>query len=512
MTFNFLYVCLSFASGAIAVTAWAPLGWYPVGLTGFAILFYLVRQSKTALEAGLYGALFGLGLHGFGHGWAFTALHSKAGMSLFEASIGMSVFLIYLSAHTALPSILFKLVRGRNAQRLAFDVSGFAGLLTLGEWVRSQLFNGFTSLSLGYSLLDTWLAGVLPILGLYGLSFLGFYLSGLLAILITTQSARKPALAKVIGVLSLAWLSTQITWTQPFGPPVTFKLIQLNVPQTEKFEPQYQYQHASRLVDLITASRADLIITPETAFTMFMNEVPPELVDRLRYFSRSTESHLFLGVATQSASSDGYNSMLHFRPNSIEGRIAQYNKIYLMPFGEYSPAGFSWFTDKLQVPLKDMSAGDIDQKPFEITKGAHTQRIGTLICHDDLTSALARYWAPSAGLLINPGNLAWFENSLAIPQRLEIVRVRAMEIGRPILRTANTGDTAHIAANGKVIKQLPVEQTGVLDGEVQPMTGLTPFTSLGNYPALALCVIAIIALACEPSLRRVLRRPELKAD
>ncbi|MDO8892968.1 MAG: apolipoprotein N-acyltransferase [Sulfurimicrobium sp.] len=155
---------------------------------------------------------------------------------------------------------------------------------------------------------------------------------------------------------------------------------------------------------------------------------------------------------------------------------------------EYSPTGFSWFTGSLNIPLKDMSPGGRNQAPFALG----IQRVGTLICHEDLTGQEVRRWLPSATLLLNPSNLAWFEGSLAIGQRLQIVRMRALESGRPILRVTNTGVTAQIDAQGRVLGRLPVSVEGVLSGTVQPQQGVTPYGRWGDWPAVlasAMCVL-----------------------
>ena len=482
-------VAVAVLLGAFAVLAWDPFGWWPIALLSYASLFWLVSNSRTVRQAGITGLAFGMGLHLFGSGWVFGALHSKAGMGLIPAVLSTAIFVVYLALFTAIPCFLWHVLFKRDKARapltrdstfswLAATVA-FAALLTLVEWSRGLFFNGFTSLALGYSLIDTWLAGYVPVLGLYGLSWIGLCISGMLVVLISGD--RKVKVASLIVLLALAGTGlalNQLVWTQPFGAPLRYRLIQSNIAQEHKFNPLYMRQQTQRLVDMIERQPADLIVTPETAFPMFLNELPEDILSGLQQFSQRTGSHVFLGIATIAADSDGYNSLIHIAPD--QSGIARYNKIRLMPFGEYTPAGFGWFTDSLSIPLKDMSSGAVDQEPFTLG----TQRIGTLICHEDLTGQEVRRWLPTASLLLNPSNLAWFERSLAIGQRLQIVRMRALESGRPILRVANTGITAAIDARGRVLARLPAAEEGILSGVVQPVQGQTPYARWGDGPVI----------------------------
>lgn len=169
----------------------------------------------------------------------------------------------------------------------------------------------------------------------------------------------------------------------------------------------------------------------------------------------------------------------HFRPSSLSSVVGNSTTL-TSSIGEYAPAGLAWFTQRMSVPLNDQTAGSVDQPPFVLNGGVIPVRVGTLICHEDLSQTDARRWAGQVELLINPGNLAWFEGTLALPQRLQVAQARALETGRPILRTTNTGVTAHIDGHGRVVARLPPGAAGVLSGFVQPTAGLTPFARFGN--------------------------------
>lgn len=141
-----------------------------------------------------------------------------------------------------------------------------------------------------------------------------------------------------------------------------------------------------------------------------------------------------------------------------------------------------------------------------MNKGGELIRVGTLICHEDLSQADARRWAGEVGLLINPGNLAWFEGTWALPQRLQVAQIRALEIGRPLLRTTNTGVTAHIDGKGRVVAQLPLDVGGVLSGVVQPTTGPTPFARFGNLLVFGMAVVLLLLSALMVCVRSAHRK------
>lgn len=474
-------------------------------MTCYATLFWILLQANSVMRATAFGLAFGIGLHGFGHGWIFTALHDKVGLGLMGSSLSTLIFILYNATFTAVPCGLFSYLRlkGRAQPKASTTLTtfilttSFASVLALGEYGRTLFFNGFTSLSLGFSLVDTWFAGFAPIGGVYLVSWVGFLVASLLVLLIDHGSRRSIVLAAMGALIGVGWYLSGVNWVYPMGSPLSFRLLQSNVSQEKKFDPQYQAQHAEHLTQLIEQHTADIIATPETAFPLFLHQLPVGMLARLQGFSERGASHLMLGIATIKADSDGYNTVLHISPSEqapgagAPVGISQYRKVHLMPFGEYSPMGFGWFTRNLAIPLKDLGVGPSDQSPF--TVGA--QRLGTLICHEDFVGVDARRWVQGtqdATILINPSNLAWFDGTLAIEQRIQIVRMRALEVGRPILRVANTGVTAYIDPFGKIKARLPTGEESVLSGYVQGFSGMTLYGQWGDGLLLFLLLSSLL--------------------
>ena len=509
----FLSLITAGAFGSLAVLGWTPWAWWPIAVLSYSVLFLQLVRETTIWRGLAIGFAFGIGLHSTGHGWIFDTLHQKTGLGFVPALLSTALFIAYLAIFTSLSCGLFVWIQTR--QRRSFQLhkisstlavnsnislllaACFASTLSAGEYGRSLLFNGFTSLSLGYALIDTWLAGFGPIGGVYLVGWVGFFCIAVMIRGITGSVLDRLIGGSVVSVIAVAGVTlSNVSWVQPIGMSLSFRLLQTNVAQGRKFDSGYIREQALNLIQLIEKKRADLIVTPETAFPQFLSDLPDGALDRLQKFSEKRDSNLFLGIATAAANSDGYNSVLHLQPKATEHSanaekpIFQYQKVRLMPFGEYSPRGFDWFTKNLAIPLKDLSSGSENQTSFEVG----SQRIGTLICHEDLVSSEALRWvrqATGASILINPSNLAWFEGSIAIEQRLQIVRMRALEIGRPILRVANTGVTAHINHLGKVESRLPSEYESELFGQVQGVAGLTPFVRWGDLLYLTLSLLCV---------------------
>lgn len=467
----------------------------------YGTLFLLINSSPSALAAGTTGLLFGAGLHIVGHGWVYTTMTHHVAIGEMAALFTSAILLIGLALFTALPCTVYCFIL-RDCQHtppiIWARTSLFASLMTIGEIARSMVFERFSSLSLGYGLIDTWLTGMAPVIGSYGLGWFGFWMVAHGAEALTCLRCFKwnplnllrYGLTTTVVVL-VAWALQQHRWTIPGTSPLSFRLIQPNTTQGDKFAPELKTKITNQVVNLLTAKPADLIVAPETAFPMYWHELPSGALSALQDFANRTASHLIFGIATTDSQSGGHNSMTHLESGS--STVTQYNKIHLFPFGEYSPVGFSWITDSLAIPMNDLTPGTVAQTPFTVAKNHRAFQIGTLICHENMLSDEARALAARVDLLINPSNMAWVDGTLAMAQNLQITRMRALEVGRPILRVANTGDTALILASGELAQRVPPGETTSMYGQVFGETGLTPYTSLGDWSVWFLCFLSISA-------------------
>jgi apolipoprotein N-acyltransferase len=246
-------------------------------------------------------------------------------------------------------------------------------------------------------------------------------------------------------------------------------------------------------------AHADLIALPESVFPVPVEFVPPQFIERFESYARTERTALVFGVFIEDPPGAYYNSAVGIDP--LQARPARYSKRHLVPFGEFIPWGFRWFVDAMTIPIGDQQRGAAVQPPMKLAN----QRIAVNICYEDLFGdVIADAWkgAEAPTLMLNLSNLAWFEGSLALPQHLQISRMRVLETQHPMLRATNTGATAIIDAAGRVTAALPFETAGALNGTVQGVQGLTPFLGWGNGPALAVAFVFALAALVAARLRR----------
>jgi apolipoprotein N-acyltransferase len=468
---------LSSGLGAFCVLGFAPFDAYfavwPAPTLALGGLFLLCRSAATARQAMLLGLAWGAGCFLFGVSWIYVSLSQFAGMAAPAAAAATLLFCLYLSLFPALVGGAFRRGRSKGLR----DVPLFAGLWTLGEWLRGTLFTGFPWLAVGYSQSPpSPLAGWASVLGVYGVGFI-VALAGALLV----AAGRRPAtwLALLL-LLAAGLLLRAMDWTQPAGAPVTVSLLQGNVPQSLKWDPKRLPLSIETYLRLARDNPARLTVLPETALPLYFNEVPRDVLRGL-----TGHGDALIGVAVGTTDGGYTNGAVALTPQLA---ASAYAKRHLVPFGEYPPPGFAWFFRFARIPMSDFTAGRPRQEPLL----AAGQRIAPNICYEDLFGEELLGALPAATLLVNLSNTAWFGDSLAQPQHLQIAQLRAIETGRVMLRATNTGMTAMVAADGTVAASLPPFTAAALVVQAQGRSGLTPFARWGNLLALLLAAAACL--------------------
>jgi apolipoprotein N-acyltransferase len=359
---------------------------------------------------------------------------------------------------------------------------------TLTEWLRGWVLSGFPWLALGYSQLDSTIRGYAPVIGVYGVSLVVATTAGaLIAVLLGSKLARGLG-ALVIAVL---WIAGSVLWRQEWTTPreaaVSVALVQGAVPQTMKWQEGVLERTQQLYLDLSRPHfGADIVVWPEVAIPA----VEARLRDYLGLVRSEAEragSSMMIGLLRiDPQSGEYYNAIGAWSP-----REQWYYKRRLVPFGEYFPVPAfvrNWMR-LMSLPNSDFAAGSDSQPPFEVAG----QTLAPTICYEDAYGVEQLPLVRRASLLINVSNDAWFGDSTAPHQHLDISRMRALESGRPMLRTTNDGITALITHDGRVMAQLPQFEPGVLTGSLVPRDGLTPYVRWGNWPVLALIVAGLLA-------------------
>jgi apolipoprotein N-acyltransferase len=481
---------VAFVAGAAMVPAFAPLEWFPLALVALAVLTHLWLAAPGPRAAAALGFAFGMGMFLVGVSWVYISLHRYGAMPAPLAAIATLGFCAILAAYPALAGALQARFRVPPALRAALVIPA---LWTLGEFLRATLFTGFPWLALGSAAIDTPLAGFAPLGGVYATSLAVASAAGLLWCVAAGHArwAAIPAFA-ILGIAGA--VLRPIEWTAPAGAPFAASLVQGNVPQDLKFDPARYARTLEVHARLAEESRARLIVLPETAVPRMLDSVDPAYLERLRILAARNGGDLLLGAPTRLAAGSYLNSVASFGASPTQ----LYHKQHLVPFGEFVPPGFGWVVRVLSIPLADFSRGAATQRPLAVAG----QRVAVNICYEDAYGGELIRQLPEATLLVNVSNVAWFGDSLAPAQHLQIARARALETGRMHLTSTNTGITAAIGADGRVRARLPQFVEGRLDVEVQGYAGATPYVRFGDAPALALAALVLAAAALVARVRR----------
>ena len=476
-------------AGAAAVFAFAPFGYWPLQLLSLAWLFYQVGIDMSPKRATLLGWAYGFGWSVAAIHWLYIAMNRFGGMAGPLAALAVCLMGAYMGLFAALATGVASWLRRRwSLPLMAFALVLLPLCWGLSEWVRGWLFTGFPWVVSGYAHTNGPLHGYAPVLGVYGTGALAALCAATLTLL--TQARRRIAALAVLGVTVIGGLGLgQVAWTHAEGKPIKVRLLQGNVAQSEKFSPERVEASLKLFQDMVRAAPADLIATPETAIVLFPQQLPPDYLPSLHDFARQSGSSLMLGMPLADSETDYANSAVGVGPDGASAY--RYDKHHLVPFGEFVPAGFRWFVDLMRIPLGDFHRGNAIQAPFVVKD----QAILPNVCYEDLfgeeIATQIRDGARPATILLNVSNLAWYGESIAIAQHLQISRMRSLETGRPMLRATNTGATAVIDGRGNIAAQLTPYTRGTLAYDVQGMAGNTPYILCGNFLFLGLAALGL---------------------
>ena len=469
---------LALVLGALTVFGFAPFHLFWLPWLTLALLFALWHMAASAKQVFALGLAFGLGLYCVGIYWIYISLHTFGGMPWWFASFCTFCLCAFMA--------LFPATAGWLAKRMGQLYWTAPLLWALSDWVRSWIFTGFPWLTLGYSQAPTSpLCGYLPVLGVYGVSALTALLAAGLCLIVSHGPRRKQALLAVMVMLVSGSLLTMVAWTRPVGQPIRVALLQGNISQTIKWSPEHAQQTLRQYLDMVRQTQARLIVLPETALPVLSEQLDPAYLGALGQHAQAMHGDILLGVVEVRQNSY-YNSAI-----SVGSAPSQsYAKSHLVPFGEYIPlkAVFGWiYRDLLNMPLSDLSRGDSKQA---LTLAG--QHIGVNICYEDVFGEEIAQQLPQAELLVNMSNDAWYGQSFAADQHMQFSQVRAIETGRMVLRSTNTGATAIIDKGGRVIQHAPHDQALILLGDAQSYQGVTPYVSWKNSAFLLLACFGLV--------------------
>jgi apolipoprotein N-acyltransferase len=505
------------------------------------------QQGQSAWRQGAFiSAMFATSAMAATWGWLYVSMHTYGGLPSWLAALAVLLLAaglsIYFAAAGGVWVALFRrtilsarLTEGRYATQtdgmtLAEFKQGLLGILlfcalwTMAELCRGQLLTGFPWGAGGYAHLKSTLAGYAPWLGVYGMGAIAAWVAMGVPVVVSSLMAGRTKAWLMLGlilimvsvVIPIGLQNSGAEFTQAAGK-LKVRLLQGNIPQDEKFIPGQGVQQALTWYgEQLLANTEPLVVTPETAIPVLPQQLSPPYWQAIKnkYAPPLAQDQLAdqkpdqlpapLPVGPQTAliglpmgaAGVGYtNSALALGPEEVAYR---YDKLHLVPFGEYVPPFFQWFVRMMNMPLGDFAQ---DRPPAGVLTW-QGQRLLPQICYEDLFGEeMARYFvnpeeAPT--VFVNMSNLAWFGDTTAIPQHVAISRMRALEFQRPILRATNTGLTGLVDAKGEVTASLPNFTRGSLVLEFEGRVGLTPYAYWTSHWGLAplwwLCIAIVLFL------------------
>ncbi|OIO71209.1 MAG: apolipoprotein N-acyltransferase [Zetaproteobacteria bacterium CG1_02_53_45] len=468
---------MALALGGLMPFAFSPYDYAWLAIPVLAGWLWLICQGS----AFRVGYAFGFGWFGFGAWWLAPTLHTFGHLPWLAAAFCVML----VGAVMALLPALWAWTAAKVAGKSGWILVSFPLAAVAFEWLRGHIFTGLPWTALGNLMLDTPAVGWAAWFGVYGMALLPALIAASL-LLILTPEAKKWGGFGLLAATLLILLAPRPEVAD--GGTYRAALVQGNIPQDQKWDAAFVNETMSRYAGLSAeaAQSSDVIIWPEAAVPFFLSRATG-WDEWLRGEISSWRTPLLFGGLKVTGESTANNGLFAHDPQQTERQFA--GKQHLVPFGEYVPA---W------IPFLHVLVPEIaDFRPAEdsgvvAARGIH---YGALICYESLFPEQARLRVEhGAQVLVNITNDAWYGTTPAAWQHFQAARMRAVETGRYVLRAANTGITAIIGPDGKVIKSLPWWTTAALQGEFRLIDTRTRYVQWGDAPLLVTLLLFIIPL------------------
>ncbi|UTH75385.1 apolipoprotein N-acyltransferase [Chromobacterium sp. IIBBL 290-4] len=474
-------------AGALTLFSFAPYRMFwlmPLCLAALAELAQ--REPKRAFWLGY---VWGVAAYVSNFHWIYASLHDVAGLPAWIAAPLVLLLPVYLGLYPGLAAWLA--CRAHPSPWVRWLIA-FPAAWELGEWLRSWVLTGFPWAAAGYSqITESPLAGYAPLGGIHLVSFLTALAAGALTML--ARAKMRGRLAILIGAAVLlgsgAWLR-DVEWTTPIGKPLTVALAQGNIAQDLKWSPENLENSLLTYYRQVALTRADLMILPETALPLFLDDLPSGYLTMLRGEAKRANMSVASGIPRRTPDGRGY---LNAVTTLTDPKMPYYAKDHLVPFGEFVPLPglIGWIYQHMNMPLSGFSHGGANQEPLTLAG----QKVAFNVCYEDSFGEELIDPASRANILANVSNLAWFGKSEAMSQHLQLSQARALETGRYVLRATNTGMTAIIRPDGEIAAVAAPFTVQVLTGFAESRQGLTPYMRVGNLPTVLACgALLLLAL------------------
>lgn len=479
---------LAYFAGASTSLAFAPYGAWPLYL--LALTFALHQSRDLSAKAGLYYWLsFGFGCFSVGISWVHVSMATYGGIPLVASIALMAVLALYLALYPALTGYLLQKLSPHSS--VLRNLVLFPALWTITEWLRGWVLTGFPWLWGGYSQTEGPLRELAAVIGVLGLSFVLAMLAGAFTMLL--QKRWLSGSITLLLVIAAQLLSSNLSTIFPTGESVKVALVQGNIPQSMKWEPDALWPTMSKYMDLSRPELdADIIIWPEAAIPA-PEYMVSEFLDNANKVANLNNSAIITGIISHQQESF-YNSLIvlgnhtsaeQTQPDYVENGPNEFRKHHLLPIGEFVP--LEWLLRPL-APLFNLPMSSFNRGEYKQTNlNALGHQIAPAICYEiAFPEQLRANVNLGTELLLTVSNDAWFGGSNGPLQHMEIAQMRSIELGRPLVRATNNGVTAVVDEKGNITHQLPQFETGVLVASIDLVEGQTWFARLGQSPVLLL--------------------------
>ena len=476
---------LALLAGLIFPLGLSPLDFWPA-IPVSAGALYAILNRDGLLTSWRIGLAYGIGFFGAGVSWVYVSVHVYGATPVWLAVLLTAIFCGGLALIFSLQSHLYVRFAGNQP---GWRIVQFSSLWVLMEWLRTFLLTGFPWAFAGYGVLDSPLSGWIPVLGIYGCSWLLVGL-GCLGAEILSGCHTRAFLLRAGAITTLAFVAAfgwqRAVWTQPTGEPLSVSAVQPNIPLAEKWDPRKRPQILADFDALSEQlyAESDLIVWPESALPGYRDQLQSTL-QRVNESAKSLGKAVITGIPTRDHMGR-YNSVA-----VLGAGQGTYHKQKLVPFGEYVPLE-TWLRGAIaffDLPMSQFSAGPSDQQPLRVVDAI---TVAPFICYEVVYPDFVLAQRRQTDLLIHLRNDTWFGNSAGPWQHFQMARFRAAELGKDLIRSTNDGVSAIINWQGKVLVSTPQFTRAVVSGSVQPRTGETPFALTGSLPVWVLCLIGLL--------------------
>lgn len=476
--------------GAITTLAFAPYQLWPLAIISPAVLLLLIHQ-QSAKRALWIGYAWGLGQFAAGISWVHISIDNFGGMPKIASVFLMTLLIGYLAMYSALFTwTLNRFFPQSNRIRLLLIVPV---LWLIADWLRGWVMTGFPWLWIGYSQIESPLAHFAPLGGVELLTFLSIVSSGAIAYAFLHRQWLQLLIPAII--LSAGFGLKSANWVTPNpGSTTKLALIQGNIAQELKWLPSERWPTIMKYTDLTRENwDADIIIWPEAAIPAFEFEIS-SFLSNLDSAAKLNHSAVITGVVNQGENRKFYNSILTVGETAYGDyrfdMSQRYHKHHLLPFGEFVP--FETILRPLapffNLPMSSFSRGEFVQANID----ANGKQMAPALCYEIIFNEQVRQnVTEETDFILTLSNDAWFGRSIGPLQHMEIARMRALELGKPVIRSTNNGVTAVTDYQGHIVAQLPQFETGVLRAEIVSTEGQTPYRQLGTWPLYLWTILSL---------------------